>query len=154
MLLIFILSGVVGNTFAVCFAGMTTPSLGASTSIFGIFGGMAGFVCLNWFKLPTTQRGYLICIVVFIIIMNFLFGMGTAPKQSPSQQNGSQDKPSNDILAHVGGLLAGIFLGMFCCDLNEINSGHAVFEKRVKLIGIALFTLYTVLSVLGIYVFQ
>lgn len=78
MLTLFMVSGIVGNMFAVCFAPLDSPSIGASTAIFGIFGGMAGFVLLNWHKLEQSQRCYLSCIVGVIIIMNLLFGLGTS----------------------------------------------------------------------------
>jgi len=108
MAILFIVSGIVGNIFAVCFAPMMTPSVGASTAIFGLFGGMAGFLLLNWHKLDQNQRCYMTCIVGAIIIMNLLFGLGS----SMNKQGGG----SSDILAHVGGLIGGFFLGMFLCD--------------------------------------
>lgn len=75
---LFMVSGIVGNMFAVCFATMESPSIGASTAIFGIFGGMAGFILLNWYKLDPNTRCYMVCIVGAIVIMNILFGLGNS----------------------------------------------------------------------------
>jgi len=146
MCILFLSSGIVGNLFACCFSDFNTPSIGASTGIFGIFGAMGGFVLLNWHKLPPDQKGYMVCIVAFIIIMNLLFGLGT----SISRQNNS----SNDILAHVGGLLAGAFLGMVICEMKNVPSTNLVWEKRVKLIGIILFATYFLGVTLGVFVFR
>jgi len=55
----------------------------------------------------------LVCIVAVIIIMNLLFGIGSSLSKSGG---------SSDILAHVGGLIAGLFLGMFICDMPEVNT--------------------------------
>jgi len=146
MSILFLSTGIVGNIFACCFSDFDTPSIGASTAIFGIFGAMGGFVLLNWHKLPADQKGYMVCIVAFIIIMNLLFGLGTSIS--------SNKNSSNDILAHVGGLLAGAFLGMVICEMRNVPSQNKVWEKRVKLIGIILFTTYFLLVTLGVFVFR
>merc|ERR1711862_945195 len=111
MLLLFMAAGISGNCFALCFVNPNTVSIGASTAIFGIFGGMASFLLLNWWKLPREVRGWFICIVAFIIIMNLLFGMGNAFR------SGGTRKSSTDTLGHVGGLLGGAFAGCFICEL-------------------------------------
>ena len=142
MVILFLVSGVVGNAFSVCFADPFSPSMGASTAIFGLFGGMVGFLLLNWHKLPQESRGYLACIVGFIVIMNFMFGAGNSRKGG-----------SSDMLAHVGGLMAGVCLGMVVCDMPDQISTAPVWEKRVKMIGLILIVTYSVLSIMGIWVF-
>lgn len=50
--------------------------------------------------------------------------------------------------------MAGFFLGMFVCNLPDVQTENRQWDKRVKLSGILLFTLYVVLSGLGIFVFR
>merc|ERR1711988_965016 len=132
MAALFVLAGISGNCFALCWTNAYQPSIGASTAIFGIFGGMAAFLLLNWWKLPRETRGWFICIVAFIIIMNFLFGMGAA-----FSRKGKSSNPT-DTLGHIGGLLGGLFCGCFVCDLPDPNNEYAVsgrkWEKVIKLI--------------------
>merc|ERR1712228_492199 len=109
-------------------------------------GGMAGFLLLNWHKLDQNQRCYLSCIVGAIIIMNLLFSIGT----SINKAGGG----SSDILAHVGGLLSGFFLGMFVCSMPDHQTENRQWDFRVKLSGVIIFTTYTVLCALGIFVFR
>lgn len=47
MPILFFVSGVIGNVFAVLLNG-NSPSLGASTGIFGIMGCAIGFLIFNW----------------------------------------------------------------------------------------------------------
>jgi membrane associated rhomboid family serine protease len=114
-----------------------------------MFGGMAAFVLLNWWKLPTQQRGYFICIVVFIIIMNFFFGLGA----SMSHKAGG-NTATKDVLAHVGGLLAGICFGMWICEWKAQPTTHRKWEFVVKLVGYISSGLFVVLTVMGFTVFR
>lgn len=145
---LFFAAGISGNCFALCFVNPETVSIGASTAIFGIFGGMAAFLLLNWWKLPREIRGWFICIVAFIIIMNFLFGMGSAFGGK------GRSKSPTDILGHVGGLLGGIFAGCFICDMPDTFNNNAKWDKVIKLIGIITFSLYLTLCILGFEVFK
>ena len=47
MPILFFLSGVIGNVFAVLLNG-DSPSLGSSTGIFGVMGCAIGFLIFNW----------------------------------------------------------------------------------------------------------
>lgn len=151
MLILFMATGIAGNCFALCFAGDNTSSIGASTSIFGFFGGMAAFILLNWWKLPQGQRAYFICIVAFIIIMNFLMGIGNSMSNTSNKKN-----QSKDVLAHVGGLLAGICFGMFVCEwkAQPQPAEHKRWESIVKIVGYATSGLFCVFTVLGFSVFR
>jgi membrane associated rhomboid family serine protease len=144
------LLGIAGNCFALDFADPRTPSIGASTAIFGMFGGMAAFVLLNWWKLPTQQRGYFICIVAFIIIMNFLFGLGASMSGRSSGGKGG----TKDVLAHVGGLLSGICFGMWICEWKAQPTTYKKWEFVVKLSGYISSGLFVVLTVMGFTVFR
>lgn len=148
MIGLFMISGICGNIFALCFVNPHEPSIGASTAIFGLFGGMAAFLLLNWFKLPREVRGWFICIVAFIIIMNFLFGMGSA-----FTRKGQNTSPT-DIFGHVGGLFGGIFSGMFLCEMQGISNEGRKWEKIIKLIGVITTLLYVTLCTLGFTVFR
>jgi len=152
MIILFMAAGIAGNCFALCFANDREPSIGASTAIFGIFGGMAAFILLNWWKLPRQQRAYFICIVVFIIIMNFVMGLGSMMSNKSSKGKNS----GKDILAHVGGLLAGMCFGMFVCEWKAVatETEHRKWEKIVKIVGYATSGLFVVFTVLGFTMFR
>lgn len=139
--ILFLVTGIAGNIFATAISDPLVPSVGASTAIFGIFGGMIGFIILNYKKLPPNVTKMLMCVVGFIIIMNFLLnggGVGDTPTAHKAHK-----KPSEDAIAHLGGLVAGIFFGMIMCELKiPLPISDTVYEKRVKLIGILGFTVY------------
>lgn len=110
MLYLFLLSGIIGNTFSVVIES-GVKSLGASTGIFGIMGCAIGFLIYNWENLDYegSPRFMWTCQVIFITIMSFLFT--------------SQDVNN---WSHLGGFLAGIFVGLFMSDRHQRPGGMAV----------------------------
>lgn len=100
MIILFLLSGIVGNTFSIVVMP-GTKSLGASTGIFGIMGCAIGYLIFNWDNLDYegSPRFMWTCQVVFITIMSFLF-------------------TSSDVnnWSHLGGFLAGVLVGLFMCE--------------------------------------
>lgn len=71
-----------------------TVSIGASGAIFGLVGADITYLIYNWHEIP--QNGMELCILSVILLMNFLFGIGSGV----------------DNYAHLGGLIGGMLLGL------------------------------------------
>jgi membrane associated rhomboid family serine protease len=73
-------------------------TVGASTAIFGILGGFIAFLIINWTELERfgPVRSTIACIMAFIIFISLLFSIGS----------------SIDFIAHIGGLIGGIFISL------------------------------------------
>ena len=103
--MLYIVSGIGGNAFScLCSNDM---SVGASTAIFGLFGGMLAMVIVNWKALDRNPeiRCCLIFFIVFILVFSLLF--------SYSSSIGINGTYTNvDIFGHIGGFLTGLFFGM------------------------------------------
>ena len=92
-LLLYVLAGFAGNVLSFVFT--SAPSLGASTSIFGLLAADGIFLIQNWklFGPERTRRGILN--LVFILLINLSFGFASSSLI--------------DIMGHIGGLIGGIF---------------------------------------------
>jgi len=99
-LIIYILSGFAGSVVSIL--GMrgdpnfTGISAGASGALFGIMGSLISFTLTEKENLPLKLYRSLIKNLLFLVILNILISLII---------------PNIDILAHLGGLLAGFFLG-------------------------------------------
>jgi len=126
---LYFLCGVGGNVFGGLFeAG---DAVGASTAIVGLLGVFIAFVIVNWKKLDSQMKCFMLCMVFFIIIINLVFSVGPSSKES-----------AVDNYGHLGGLLTGTFAGMF---LVKPQGGATLYEKRVKIIGQCLTVFFFVL---------
>ncbi len=59
-LLLFVISGTVGNMIAIMFNKNDFASLGASTGVFGLMGCALGYLILNWFRIPKIRFTWLV----------------------------------------------------------------------------------------------
>lgn len=73
-------------------------TVGASTAIFGILGGLVSYLIINWKTLEKYGpiRQTITCIIGILVFISLLFSIG----------------PSIDGIAHVGGLLGGILISL------------------------------------------
>lgn len=123
--IMFVLSGVLGNLFAASIQGAGSNSLGASTGIFGIMGAAVGFLAFNWKNMDYqgSQKNFFMCQLGFILIFSLLFVSS-----------------GDNVTAHLGGLLAGVFVGMFVSVRHISPEGQPIgltsYEKTVRNIGI------------------
>ena len=117
----FFLSGFLGNIFAVL-VNKRGISLGASTGLFGIIGSSLGFIFFNWKNLDyeNSPRNFWLCQIGFITVISFLFS----------------SKDSN-FYAHLGGFLAGVFVGMFLSNRHVRPGGVMVAYSKYEKIFIA-----------------
>jgi membrane associated rhomboid family serine protease len=86
-------------------SAVATPgasSVGASGALFGVFGANVIYLFMNWNDIPNNKAEA--CFMTFVIIINFFMGLSSALTDT-----------GIDIFAHVGGLVAGIFVGAFLC---------------------------------------
>lgn len=127
-----------GNLFGGLFDKLLGVSVGASTAIVGLLGIFIAFVIVNWNRLDTNMRCFMMCMVFFIILINLVFSVG------PSDGTSAVDN-----FGHLGGLLTGTFAGMFFI----IPQGAAtLYEKRVKIIGYCLTAFFFILCSVLYYV--
>ena len=122
--ILFFLSGVIGNVFAVLIDGPLITSFGASTGIFGIVGCAIGYIIYNWQNLDykNSPRFFWSVQILFIAIMSFVL-------TSAGISN----------YAHVGGFLAGIVVGCFLSprhfEDDKERDLFTFYEKVVKVVG-------------------
>lgn len=135
--LIFLLTGVIGNLGAAAFDGPSGNSMGASPGLFGIIGSVIGYLILNWNNLSFngSPRMSLIIQLTFILLLTILFSLRL-----------------NQTIAHLCGLVAGVFVGCFLSARHVNPKGMAealtTHEKTTRIIGIAATVVITTTFVL------
>ena len=92
-LLIYFLSGILGNIFSCVFMDSNVFSIGASGAIFGLLGSIAYFT----YYYRATLQGLLRSQVVPVILLNLVIGLLI---------------PGIDVSAHLGGLIGGVLISM------------------------------------------
>lgn len=99
-LIIYMLSGFTGSIFSLLGMKITesvvTISAGASGALFGILGGLISFTVIAKKNLPARLYRSLIMNLLLLVSLNLLINLII---------------PGIDMLAHIGGLFAGLFLG-------------------------------------------
>ena len=95
-LVLYFVAGLGGNA-ASLFWHPTTVSAGASGAIFGLYGGLLGFLLRHRHAIPSETLKPLSKGALTFVGYNILFGL----------------RPGVDMAAHVGGLLTGFVLGLF-----------------------------------------
>ena len=101
---VFVLSGVYGNLMSALASGGKYESLGSSTGIFGYFGAGFAYLMVNWPRMKhyRSPRGTVLCILLIITLLNFIFS------------------PSNvAMMSHVGGFIGGILCTLFLAPLYK-----------------------------------
>jgi rhomboid protease GluP len=137
-IVLYLLSAYTGNVFSFLF--QTSPSLGASTAIFGLLAAEGVLLYQNR-KLIHDARTMLQNIIT-IGVINLVIGMaGTGI----------------DNWGHLGGLLGGMAFGWFAgplLDAIPYGGGYALVDKRTKQDAIVAFLVvflsFTALAVIGI----
>lgn len=75
-------------------------SVGASTALFGILGGLLAFLIVNWVAMESMReiRCCLLCFIIIILVVSVLFGLGSSTNV--------------DNFGHLGGFVTGLPLSM------------------------------------------
>jgi len=95
-LVVFVLTAVGGGLASVATQPLVV-SVGASGAVFGICGGLLGFLLIRRKAIPQAVLGGLAKNMIVLIAINLIFGMSV---------------PAIDNAAHVGGLLTGFVCGL------------------------------------------
>ena len=131
---IYFISGICGNMFSALITD--SISVGASSCIFGLLGSLLAFLILNWEALRPLGfvRCQLLMMIIFILVLNLMVGVGF--------------KTYIDNYAHLGGLLGGLFLGLFILTPMVVTA----YERRMKILGAGLLILFVFIGFLVFYV--
>lgn len=134
---VYFITGIGANLLSAC----TSPgsaSVGASGALFGLFGANITYLLMNWIDIPGNSQE--MCIMVFVIIINFV--MGAAP-------GAGETKSTVDWAAHLGGLLTGLFLGAVLTPVLRPGLKTPLF----KFIGGTLGTVYMLTTALLLFLY-
>lgn len=115
-LIIYLLSGVIGSLFSAVL--ITSPSIGASGAIFGLFGALLYF----GFNYRATLDGYLKGQIIPLILINLLVGLIV---------------PGIDIAAHIGGLIGGLLISLMVGIKGFNKKNHTLHGLIMTIILIA-----------------
>ena len=102
-LLLYCLGGFAGNVWSFLFS--SSPSLGASTAVFGLVAAEAVFIYRNRFFFGNRARSMLVN-TLFIVVINLLLGLS----------------PGIDNWGHMGGLLGGLAFAWFTGPIYKLDN--------------------------------
>eukprot|EP00455_Lapot_gusevi_P035566 TRINITY_DN3938_c0_g1_i7.p1 TRINITY_DN3938_c0_g1~~TRINITY_DN3938_c0_g1_i7.p1 ORF type:complete len:294 (-),score=49.70 TRINITY_DN3938_c0_g1_i7:66-947(-) len=122
----------IGGTLLSCVAAPSTVSVGASGALFGILGGELAYLMMNWSALTPFVRNQELCMLISILLINFLISMLT---------------PLIDNWAHLGGLIFGFLAGGLILKSLGVNSN----EKTIRYVCGAILFVLTLAFVLAIF---
>ncbi|GAB5355257.1 hypothetical protein AAMO2058_000190000 [Amorphochlora amoebiformis] len=125
--LIYLLTGL-GASYFSCLISPKSISVGASGALFGLTGADLSYLIMNWRYLPNQEKFQELCMVMCVIIINFLIGM-----------TGSGNI---DNSAHFGGLVFGFLIGFALTNILQPEDPNT---KNYRIGGWAS---YTALSVI------
>lgn len=123
-------------------------SIGASTSLSGLAGGLLAFLVVNWVAMESTKqiRCCLLCLVImvtFITVMLALLDLST--------------KESNiDNLGHLGGFFTGALFALPVTPILNTSMGRHrmpgwTYERSCKVVGGALCFLWFAIGISMLY---
>jgi len=131
---IYFISGICGNLLSALITD--TISVGASACIFGLMGALLSFLILNWEAMKPLgfARFQMLILIIFILVLNLMVGVGFSTYI--------------DNWAHLGGLMGGIFFGLFILKPMLVTA----HERRMKILGAILLILFVFIGFLVFYV--
>ena len=131
---IYFISGICGNLFSALITD--TISVGASSAIFGLLGALLAYLLLNWEALKPLGFGrcQMLMMIIFLLVLNLMVGVGFSTYI--------------DNYAHLGGLLGGIFFGLFILTPIVVTA----YERRMRILGAGLLILFLFIGFLVFYV--
>jgi rhomboid protease GluP len=131
-LVLYLVAGL-GGTVASLARNPVTVSAGASGAIFGLYGGLLGFLLWHRNTIPAEALKPLLKGAVIFVGYNLAFGV---------LQSGI------DMAAHIGGLVTGFVLGLFMVRPGR-GASETLFNSRVLLaIGLGVVLLFGTLAAL------
>mmetsp|Transcript_35213 Transcript_35213/g.49280 ORF Transcript_35213/g.49280 Transcript_35213/m.49280 type:complete len:319 (-) Transcript_35213:108-1064(-) len=107
----------IGATYFSCLMSPKTISVGASGALFGLIGADISYLIMNWSFLPNQEKYQELCIVICILLINFLLGVS----------GGSDGNIDNS--AHFGGLVFGFLIGFALTNLLQPEDPKGKFYR-------------------------
>lgn len=95
MIILALASAITGNITSATFIAKNTISVGASTVIYGCYGGLIAYMIINW-KTLGKMRSQLCCIIGIILFISIFMSLGG----------------NVDLAGHLGGLVGGVTCGL------------------------------------------
>lgn len=104
----------------------TQVTVGSSTAIFGVLGGLIAYLIINWIALEKygNVRSTLCCIIGILVVFSLLFSIGS----------------SIDAIAHIGGLIGGILISLAILPAMEEKSRILTMIGLGGIVGMNLIT--------------
>ncbi len=125
-ILIYFISGILGNLFSCVFMSSNTFGIGASGAIFGLLGSIAYFT----YYYRATLQGLLRGQILPVILLNLCLGLII---------------PSIDLSAHIGGLIGGILVSM-AIGIGDKGRKNDQINGIIVVIAMIGFMLYMTLN--------
>ena len=142
VMIIYILSGLGGILMGALIND--NVSVGASTAIFGINGGLIAFIIVNWIAMENIKelRCWILCMLIMFTLINVLFGLSSTE--------------NIDNYGHLGGFITGLFISMPLMIVLPTSMGRhqmpgMTYEKYCKYIGGVVWFLWIVGGITGFY---
>ncbi|CAG9330054.1 ROM1_2 [Blepharisma stoltei] len=120
-ILIYLISGIGGNILS-AYTRKDGISIGASTSLFGIFATFGCYYAYNWYTFGP-GRNFNLLVYLFFVIINFMAGFSI---------------PNIDISGHIGGFLVGGMIGFLLLPREE-NSKTWTYIRFFSGFGLVLY---------------
>lgn len=139
VIVIYFLCAIGGNMFGALVS--VSLAVGASTAIVGLLGAIMASGIVNWKRLFAPIRCTLIFGSLLVVGLNFYISVYGAA-QVPN--NGLYPDTQVDMIGYIGGLITGIFSGMFM--MKPIGAAPKAFERKVKIVGIVLTFVYFIIE--------
>lgn len=118
---LYLFAGLMGSLASV-FWNPTTPSVGASGAIFGVFGGLLSFVWVNRESIPREILQSLRSNAMMIFLLNLVISIGAS---------------NIDTAGHIGGLMAGLGAGSLLSQPVSEQMRKARIFRNLLLLGVA-----------------
>jgi len=117
---LYMLSGIGGSLTSIYFKPMTV-SAGASGAVFGVYGGLVGFLLMQRHAIPKRNLTSLVTNAGLFLVVNMVFG---------------GMKANIDVTAHLGGFVAGFLLGCaLACPLTPLNQSARLTRGLLVLVA-------------------
>ncbi len=118
-LLLYLLAGIGGNIAGLYFHPLTVAA-GASGAVFGVYGGLLGFLLIERGVVPSQSAFGLAKSAAIFLVYNLIYGLAT---------------PETDLVAHIAGLLTGFVAG---CLLARPLSPAPQHHHPLRTLAVAL----------------
>jgi len=129
-IIIYVMCGIGASLWSAVLSPVSV-SVGASGALFGLLGADISYLVLNWAEIP--QRGMEACTLVFVIIINLLYGIS----------------PEIDNSAHGGGLVTGLIAAPWVLPMLVPRTNEKLIRGISGAITMGVYLLFVLLIWVG-----